>query len=102
MVTNHLRGSLQTLPTRRVNLSVFEDFCLSVLDRGQSGRPFASSRRIESDSHGIGWASTAICRMEIDESKLFCPVAPVFLESDQSALKTLAIMMIGGESERRR
>jgi hypothetical protein len=33
--------------------------------------------------------------MEIDESKLFCPIAPVFLEWDRSRLKTLAMIMIG-------
>jgi hypothetical protein len=32
--------------------------------------------------------------MEIDESKLFCPIAPVFVERDRSGGKTLAIEMI--------
>jgi hypothetical protein len=40
--------------------------------------------------------------MEIDESKLFCPIVPVFLEWDRSIVKTLAILMIGTESEGRR
>jgi hypothetical protein len=38
--------------------------------------------------------------MEIDESKLFCPIVPVFLEWDGSCVKTLAILMIATESER--
>jgi hypothetical protein len=40
--------------------------------------------------------------MEIDESKLFCPIVPVFLEWDVGCGKTLAIVMIGTESEERR
>jgi hypothetical protein len=40
--------------------------------------------------------------MEIDESKSFYPIAPVFLEWDRRPIKTLAIMMIGAESEERR
>jgi hypothetical protein len=41
--------------------------------------------------------------MEIDESKLFCPVTPVFFETTRSCVKTLmAIVMIVAESEERR
>jgi hypothetical protein len=32
--------------------------------------------------------------MEIDESKLFCPIAPVSLEWDLSSVKTLAMIVI--------
>jgi hypothetical protein len=37
--------------------------------------------------------------MEIDESKLFCPVGPVSLETTRSDGKTLATVMIATKSE---
>jgi hypothetical protein len=40
--------------------------------------------------------------MEIDESKLFCPIVPVFLERDRSRVETLAMVMIETEEEERR
>jgi hypothetical protein len=40
--------------------------------------------------------------METDESKLFSPIAPVFLEWDRRPIETLAIMMMGAGNEGRR
>jgi hypothetical protein len=46
--------------------------------------------------------STEIFGMEIDENKLSCPIAPIFLEWDRNAVKTLAAIMIGAEMQGRR
>jgi hypothetical protein len=97
---NRLKIHSVKRPCRHVNLSVFDDFCL----RSSSVKATVCYRpTIEWSPNGTWWwASIEISRMEIDQSKLSCPIAPVFLEWDMSPLKTLATIAIRAGSQGRR
>jgi hypothetical protein len=77
---------------------------LSVCLRSKSIRATVCYRpAFEWCSHGTWWwASTEISRMQIDDSKLFCPITPVFLEWDRRPLETLAMITIGTKRGGRR